>query len=332
MPVQITIIGLGQIGASIGLALKSRGANVTLMGHDKDARAAKAAQDAGAVDTYKYNLPDSVREARIVILALPFAEVRETLQVIGPDLQEGTLILDTAPVKGTIAAWAKDLIPQGRHYVGLFPAIHPDKLHGIDYGVAAASADLFEKGIMAVTAPLGTPENVFKLTTDFIILLGSLPLLMDTAEADGLVGKVQILPQLAAAALLDSTLEQPGWQEARKLAGRPYAIVTSGLAYHDDSASLREAALEDRENTVRLLNAYITSLLQIRDEIEEGDRDALGSRLDNAWSGRIRWFEERAEAEWLNKEAQKIDAPSFGDRVNQMLFGSALSERAKKQK
>ena len=329
MTVQITIIGLGQVGASIGLALKEREASVYLMGHDKDTRSAKAAQDAGAVDTHKYNLPDSVKDARIVILALPLSEVRETLEVIGPDLQEGTLVIDTAPAKATVESWAKEFIPQGRFYVGLFPAIHPDLLHDINYGVKAARADLFEQGIMVLTAPQGTPENVFKLTTDLITLLGSLPLLMDTVEADGLLGKVQILPQLASAALLNATLDQPGWQEGKKLAGKPYAAVTSGLAYHDDSASLREAVLESRENTVRLLNSYITSLLQLRDDIEANDSDAVGSYLDNAWFGRTHWFEERVDAEWLNKEAQKIDAPSFGDRVNQMLFGSSISERNK---
>jgi prephenate dehydrogenase len=213
--------------------------------------------------------------------------------------------------------------------VGLFPAIHPDLLHGIEYGVNAARADLFEKGVMVLVAPYGTPENVFKLITELISLLGSAPLLMDIAEADGLLDKVQILPQLAAAALLDATVDQPGWHEAKKLAGRPYAAVTSGFAYHDDAVSLSEATLANRENMVRLLNGYITSLLRLRDEIEDGNREALDTRLDNAWGGRVRWFEERAEADWLNKEGQKIDAPSFGDRVNQMLFGSAIADRTK---
>jgi prephenate dehydrogenase len=330
MPIQITIVGLGQIGASIGLALKARGAKVQLVGHDKDARSAKAAQEAGAVDTYKYNLPDSVRDAGIVILAVPFAEIRETLEVIAPDLQEGSLVIDTALSKRTVESWVKELIPQGRFYVGLFPSIHPDHLHGVEYGVKAARADLFEKSVMAVTVPYGTPENIFKLATDLVSLLGSLPLLMDSTEADGLLSKVQILPQFAAAALLDATLDQPGWQEAKKLAGRPYAIVTSGLAYHDDAASLREAALENRENMVRLLNSYITSLIQLRDDIEDGNREALGDRLNNAWSGRMRWFEERAGAELLNEAGQKLDAPSFGERINQMLFGSSIANRTKK--
>lgn len=332
MSVQITIVGLGQIGSSIGLALKAHNVNVSRMGHDKDPQVAKEAQKAGAVDDVKYNLPASVREAKIVILALPMAEVRETFRIIAPDLQEGTLVLDTAPAKATVAAWAKELLPPGRYYIGLSPAINPEYLHGTDYGVQAARADLFERGLMVVNAPSGTPANVFNLAMELVNLLGAMPLLTDTAETDGLFSATHVLPQLAAVALLDTTVNRPGWQEARKLAGRPYASVTAGAAYHDDMLSLGETALENRENIVRLLNAYITSLIDLRDEIEEGNRNALLARLDEAWKGRARWFEERVGAEWLKGEAQEIDAPSFGDRVSQMFLGGMLTDRQKQRK
>jgi hypothetical protein len=143
---------------------------------------------------------------------------------------------------------------------------------------------------------------------------------------------MHVLPQLAAAALLDMTVDQPGWQEARKIAGRPYASVTAGAAYHDDVLSLAETALENRENVVRLLNAYITSLINLRDEIDDNDRESVLTRLTGAWKGRVRWLDERVAAEWLKGEAQQIDAPSFGDRVNQMLFGSMLTDRPKPRK
>jgi len=332
MPVQITIIGLGQVGTSIGLALKKRGADVFLVGHDKDISSAKTAEKAGAVDTFKYNLPSSVKDAQIVVLALPFAEVRETLKLIAPDLPEGSLVLDTALSKGTVASWAGELIPQGRFYVGLTPAIHPEHLHETEHGVKAAHANLFEKSVIVVTAPIGTPGEIFNLTTDFITILGAMPLVMDTVEADGLTGKVHVLPQLAAAALLDATLDQPGWQEARKLTGRPYAGVTAAFAYHDDGASLRDFALENRENTVRLLNEYITSLVNLRDEIEANDRDALARRLDNAWEGRIRWENERFAADWLDTGGQKIDVPTFGKQLNRMFFGTSARDRVKNRK
>jgi prephenate dehydrogenase len=331
MSVQITIVGLGQIGSSIGLALKAHEVDVLRVGHDKDPQAGKEAQRMGAVDDLKYNLPASVRDAKIVILALPLAEVRETLKVIAPDLQEGTLVLDLAPAKATVAAWAKELLPPGRYYLGLSPAINPEYLHGVDFGVKSARADLFEKGLIVVNVPMGTPENVFNLTMELVRLLGALPLLMDTAEADGIYSGMHVLPQLVAAALLDMTVDRPGWQEARKLAGRPYAAVTAGVAYHDDILSLAETAIENRENVVRLLNAYITSLINLRDEIEDNDREAVQNRLTGAWKGRVRWFDERVAAEWLKGEAQKIDAPSFGDRVNQLLFGRLLAERPKRK-
>jgi prephenate dehydrogenase len=332
MSVQITIVGLGQIGSSIGLALKAHEVNVHRVGHDKDPQAAKEAQKAGAVDDVKYNLPASIREAKIVILALPLSAMRETLEIIAPDLQEGTLVLDMAPAKATVAAWAKELLPPGRFYIGLTPAINPEYLHGTEFGVKAARADLFEHGLMVVNAPLGTPGNVFNLAMEFVQLVGARPLLMDTTEADGVFSAMHVLPQLAAAALLDATVDRPGWQEARKLAGRPYATVTAGMAYHDDVESLQVTALGNRENVVRLLNVYIASLIRLRDEIDANDRESVNVSLEDALQGRIRWFDERIAADWLKGEAQQIDAPSFGDRVNQMLFGSMMVDRQKPRK
>ncbi|HSL44329.1 MAG TPA: prephenate dehydrogenase [Anaerolineales bacterium] len=332
MSVQITIVGLGQIGSSIGMALKAHNVSVHLVGHDKDPQAAKESQKVGAVDDVKYNLPASIREAKIVILALPLAAIHDTLKSIASELQEGTLVLDTAPAKAEVTAWAQELLPPGRYYIGLTPAINPDYLHKTEFGVKAARPDLFEKGLMVVTAPRGTPGNVFNLAMELISLLGAMPLLMDTTEADGIFSGMHVLPQLAAAALLDATVDKPGWQEARKVAGRPYAAVTSGVAYHDDVVSLAESALENRENIVRLLNTYITSLIDLRDEIDANDREALLQRLEESWKGRSRWFDERIAAEWLKGEAQQIDAPSFGTRVNQMLFGGIVTDRQKQRK
>jgi prephenate dehydrogenase len=328
MTVQITIIGLGQIGSSIGLALKARGVTIRIVGHDKETRVAKEAQKIGAVDDIKFNLPASVRGAGIVILALPFAAIKETLEVIAPDLQEGTLVLDTAPSKATVATWAKELLPPGRFYLGLTPAINPEYLHGTDLGVSAAHADLFKKGMVVVDAPMGTPEHAFNLGMDFVTLLGATSLLMDTAEADGIFAAMHLLPQLTAAALLDTTVDKPGWQEARKLGGRPYASVTAGLAYHDEIASLGQSALENRENVVRLLNSLITSLIHLRDAIDDNDREALAHQLEHALQGRDRWFAERLNAEWLKGEAPHVDIPSFSDR----LLGSLLTERGKSRK
>lgn len=332
MSAQITIIGLGQIGSSIGLALKAHNVDAHLIGHDKDPQAAKDSQKAGAVDDVKYNLPASVDAANIVILALPLDAVRETLEIISPDLKEGTLVLDTAPAKATVAAWAKQLLPPGRFYVGLTPAINPQYLHGTESGVKAAHADLFDKGLIVVNALPGTPGNLFDLAMELVQLLGASPLLMDTTEADGVFSAVHTLPELAAAALLDTTVDKPGWQEARKLAGRPFAAVTSGVVNQDNTPSLVECAIENRENIVRLLNAYISSLINLRDDIDASDREAITKRLENALKGRERWLHGRFAGEWLEGERGQSNSPTFGERMSQMFLGSRVKDRQKQRK
>ncbi|HXF84831.1 MAG TPA: prephenate dehydrogenase/arogenate dehydrogenase family protein [Anaerolineales bacterium] len=331
MSVQITIIGLGQVGSSIGLALKERGLSIHRVGHDKDPHVAKTALQMGAVDEFKYNLPASVRDAQIILLALPLSGIRETLEVIAPDLREDVVILDTAPAKTQVAAWVKELIPQGRHYVGLSPAAGSGYLHGTDLGVASARADLFKNGCFMINAPHGTPGEAVKLATDLVHLLGAQALLSDSFEVDGLLASAHILPQLAAAALLDATVNQPGWREASKLASRPYATATAALAYHDELRSLSEAALGNRENVVRMLDTYIASLQKLRNEIADGDDKSMLELLDEALKSREQWLQERSAGKWQDLSQGRVEAQSFGERLNQMFFGR-LFEREKKRR
>ncbi|MEP7136415.1 MAG: prephenate dehydrogenase/arogenate dehydrogenase family protein [Chloroflexota bacterium] len=330
MSVQITIIGLGQVGTSIGLALAGQ-KNIKRVGHDKDYQTAREAQKAGAVDEIKVNLPASVSEANVVILSIPLSEVRETLGYIAQDLQDGTVILDTAPAKATVATWFNELMPQGRFYVGLVPAAGASHLHSIDLGVHSARADLFNKGLFMVNAPHGTPGEAVKLATDLVALLGAQAMISDEVEADGLIASTHILPQLASAALLDATVDQPGWAEARKVAARPYATVTAALAYHDEAKSLGEAALGNRENVLRMLDVYMLSLQKLRDGIDSGDNKSVIEFLEDAVKARDRWLSERTNADWQTMEQAKPEAQSFGDKLGRMFLGNMM-ERTKKKK
>lgn len=329
MSVQITIIGLGQVGTSIGLALAEQ-KSIKRVGHDKNYETARAAHKAGAVDETKINLPASVIDANIVLLCLPLSEIRETLKFIADDLKDGTVILDTAPAKAKVAAWVDELIPQGRYYVGLAPAAGANYLHGIDLGVEAARVDLFNNGLFLVNAPSGTPGEAVKLATDLIELLGAQALFTDPVEADGLLASTHLLPQLAAAALLDATIDQPGWVEARKVAARPYATATAALAYHDEAQSLGEAAVGNRESVLRVLDAYMSSLQKLRDDIDQGNDDSVTEFLEDAVKARDRWLHERTRADWQNP-GTPTDSTTFGERVNHMIFGR-LMDRNKKRK
>jgi prephenate dehydrogenase len=140
----------------------------------------------------------------------------------------------------------------------------------------------------------------------------------DSAEADGMMASVHLLPQLVAAALLNSTLEQSGWLETRQIASKPYALVTSAIAETD---SLRDAALSNKENTLRVLDSLIISLTDLRQAISSDDVDWLGKRLKSAREGRLQWWEGRVHGEWRDPNFKTLDGPTFVAQMKQTFFG-----------
>ena len=320
MRVQITLIGLGQIGISIGLALRDYKDTIERVGNDIKTENEREAHKKDAIDKEVHNLLEAVRTSRLIVLSLPLKQVQETLEIISHDLKAGTVILDTAPIKNETIQLFKNRLPEGCYHIGLVPALNPAHLHSTELGIASARGDLFNKSVFIVDVPVGVPENAVTLACDFVKLLGASPMLADPIESDGIMTSIHILPQLAGAALLNATVDQPGWLEGRKMAGRPYASVSSGLAYHDDIESLRMAVMKNRSNTVHALDILIAGLKGMRDEIEQGDETSVGERLEAALQGHKRWLKERYEADWHGPSTKPVDIPSFTER----LFGTGL--------
>jgi prephenate dehydrogenase len=315
MPVHITLIGLGQIGTSIGLALAEHTALVTRTGHDLDPNVARRAQKLGAFDRVEHNLPAAVRSADLVLLALPLDQVRDTLEVIASELKEGAVVMDTAPAKEAVAGWVKALLPAGRYYIGLSPVLNPAYLQEHDYGIEAARADLFRGGLMGLIAPLDTPAEAMRLATDLTHLLGAAHIFVEAAEIDGLMAATHLLPQLLAAVLANTTIDQPGWSDGRKLAGRAYAEVTGALLLSEPQA-LADSTLTNAQNTVRVLDSLLASLQALRADIRDQNRSALLTRLERARRGRLNWWEQRQKGDW---GTPKNELPSPGEAFKNLL-------------
>lgn len=321
MPVQFTIIGLGQIGASMGLALAAQKDQIMRLGHDKNPDVAKRAKQIGAVDRTEYNLHSSVRDADVVVLALPMDQMRETLELIGPDLRENVVVLDTAPDKEIVAEWVKQYIPPERYYVGLTPVLNPDYLQSADSGIEAAHADLFKGGMFAIVSPLQTRSEAIKLATDLARLMEADPYFADSVEMDGLMAATHLLPQVLAAALLDVTIDQPGWIENRKIAGKPFAQVTSAMNLPTLPESLAAALIHNSQNSLRTLDNVIASLQELRAELQNKDEKALANRFARNQLGRELWWGQRRAGEWSRAElAGDVEMPKSSE-IFAGLFG-----------
>lgn len=330
MTVQLTIIGLGQIGASIGLSLAKHKDKITRLGSDNDTSVMKQALKLGAVDKTTLNLNSAIRQADVVILALPLDQVKEMIAGVAPELKTGAVLMDTAPIKAAVTKWASEALPAGCSYVGLTPALNPRYLHREEFGISAAKADLFEGGMFGIATPPNTDEKALRLAIDLTRLMGAAPLFVDILEIDGLMAAMHALPQLVSAALLNATIDQPGWGEARKIAGRGYAEATGPAAHLDDLQALVTMANFNRDNIVRKLDDTIAALQGLRDNIQQQDSAALETRLKHAKAGVHQWWQERGGGNWLAEELPKTDHIPRSSEVMGSMFGFGLGRKKRK--
>jgi prephenate dehydrogenase len=320
MTVQITILGLGQLGTSIGLALAKSKDQVTRLGNDREPEIARQAQKQGAVDKVVFNLPAAVEAADVVVLAVPFDEVYDTLKAIAQDLKPGVVVLDTSPAAQQSMSWSKELMPDSdRYFLTLTPALAARCLLDSEQESAVGRADAFQDSLMAFTSAPGTDESAITLTENFIRLVGASPMISDPLEVDGLVSATRLLPELLATSLVNAELAQPGWSEARKLAGRPYALVGQIMEEAGSARALAQAALANRENVLRLLDALSLEIRELRAELEISDAALVEARLEKAHKGHKAWWEKRLSAKWdANEKAPGM--PTAGE-VFGRLFG-----------
>lgn len=311
MPVQITILGLGQIGASIGMSLASQKESFHRVGHDISLENARQAEKLGAVDEVRINLPASIEKAEVVILALPFDQVEATLKLIAPDLKQDCVILDTAPVKQDILGKIHSLIPDHSYYVGFVPALSPRYLLSSDAGLAGAQPNLFQKGLFVIANTPGIPSAAIQLAVDMAGLLGAAYLFAEAAEVDSQMAALHLLPQITAGALVQTTIDQPGWREGRKMASRPYTWATQNIATMESPAAVAHAAIHNRTNFLRVLDTLIAQLNSLRDMVAQGEQESLAGYLKSAAEKQDAWWKERTAGDWANEEqTPAVQVPS----------------------
>ncbi len=319
----VTIVGLGLIGTSIGLALRREQVTSSVVGHDKDPAASARAKKAGAVDKTEWNLVSACEKAELVILATPLGAVRDSLQAIGPHLHPGTVVADTAALKVPVLAWADELLPEETHFVGSDPILSGI---AVDQGADGARADLFKDRLFCIVPSPRAASDAVKLVLDLVTILGARPLFYDAAEHDGLMAAVDELPPVLGLALLETASAQPAWREQRKLAGSAFEAATYSLAA--DPAGLSAVSLSNRENLVRWLDLFSSSLDSIRQALVDSEPDALTKRFAAAQEERARWFALRAQPDWgEGPQSELPPRPSMG----QMFFGGLWRRKPKKE-
>ena len=291
--VNVTIVGLGFVGSSIGLAVKASKADVHVVGHDKEPTVAKKALKKGAVDKTDWNLISACEGADIVVIATPVMAVKETMEAIAPYIKPGCLVTDTATIKEPVIRWADEILPDEVNFIGGNPIIEaPGDARGVD----AASAEVLKDALYCLIPSPKASGSSMELASALVTAMGARPYFLDAFEHDGLMAGVEHLPLVTAAALMETLSSNPPWREMRKLAGYAFRHTTDFSSL--DPLFCRDTCLINADNIVRWIDEYIARLEELKQHIIEKDEEALYGFFEEALTERSRWLKDKAQGTW----------------------------------
>ena len=318
---KVTIIGLGLIGGSMGLALKrAQPENTEICGYDESNEIMVRAHKAKVVDTIAPGIATAVRDANVVIVCTPIVAVRKVFREMAQHLQRGTVVTDTASTKSDVLRWADEELPKTVSFVGGHPMAGKEK-QGLHY----AEAELFTGKPYVIVPAVDAAQGAVNQVVALAQIVGAEPRFLDADEHDSYAAAISHLPLLTSVALFNLAKGSNAWPELAGMSGPAFKDLTR-LASGEPEMS-HDIFLTNRENVLHWLNRYIGELQQIADQIDDReDTDSLFKNLTDTQMARDKFLEELPRHP---DAVQMVDYPDSTETFMTMLTGTLIQNRAK---
>jgi prephenate dehydrogenase len=248
----LTIIGVGLIGGSVGLAAKRRGVADRVVGVGRRWDSLERAQTRGAIDEATQDLATAVAQSEASIFCTPVNLIAQQVLSSASACQPGALITDAGSTKAEIVRTVETNLPRTVLFVGSHPLAGSEKS-----GPEHADADLFCDRLVIVTPTERTLPEASARVTEFWQALGARVERMAPAEHDQALAWTSHLPHLLAAAL-SNTLPQElkrlaasGFRDTARLASGAPDLWTAIFAQNRAAVLRALDALEDQLSRLR---------------------------------------------------------------------------------
>ncbi|MSP78090.1 MAG: prephenate dehydrogenase/arogenate dehydrogenase family protein [Dehalococcoidia bacterium] len=311
---RITIVGMGLIGTSLGMALKNGGTRAQIVGFDIERGVASKAKKRGGLDIVASNLEEAVEGARLVVLATPIPVMKELLSFLSTRLADGCVVTDVGGTKANVIQWADELLPSNVNFVGGHPMAGSERS-----GPEAGSEALFRGVLYPICPSTKAHPDATKTVADMVEAIGAKPYFMDPYEHDTYVAGVSHLPFLLSVSLVATTSKSPSWREMHKVAASGYRDI-SRLASGDPLMHLGVCET-NRDNIVHWLDECIKQLYETRNMIKSGEMAKVHQLLVNAQDARARWVA------GVEPGAAPMVEVSAKDVMNNMFVGNYVGKK-----
>ena len=228
----ITIVGVGLIGGSLGLAVKRKFPELHITGVSSE-KTLEGALNAGAIDrgVAKPDLAKGVAEADLVFLCNPIAQILTLLPQVAKSIKEETLVTDVGSTKLKIVEMASRYFTEKKYFLGGHPMTGSE-----GRGIENADTLLFENSVYVLTPQQNIPAAITRNFGNLLESIGAKVLFIDPAMHDKVAAGISHLPQMLAVSLVNliSKYDQDshlflklaagGFRDMTRIASSPYEI------------------------------------------------------------------------------------------------------------
>ena len=278
----VSIVGVGLIGASLGLALKGAGVVREVIGVGRSSANLDQAKKMGAIDRVA-DLAEAVQSSQWIVLCVPVAQMRAIFTQLEPHLGSNTLITDAGSTKSDVILAAKEVL--GKKVCQFIPA-HPIA-GGAQHGAAAARADLFQGKQTIICQLQENSAADVALVEEFWKVLGSNIERISAVQHDAIYAAVSHLPHILSYALMASVLNSEDAEQKLGHAGAGFRDFTRIAASSPEM--WRDICIANKQAILKELDQYLSVTGRLREMIAKEDAAGLEKVFQKASQARQKW-------------------------------------------
>ena len=277
---KLVIFGVGLIGGSLALALREAHFCKTVVGCSRNAVHLQKAVDLGVIDSFSLDPAEAVRDADMVLLAVPMGAMRHLLQQIKPALSADAILTDAGSTKGSIVAEVAQVF--GADFTRFVPG-HP--IAGREKsGVEAAIPDLYINRRVILTPQAHTDADAVAKVEAMWRVTGALLEQMPVELHDQVLAATSHLPHVLAFSLVDTLLNMPQREDILRYAAGGFRDFTRIAS--SDPVMWRDICLTNKAAILAVIAAFQHNLGEFAALIDAQDGEALHNRMANAKQAR----------------------------------------------
>lgn len=260
----VTIVGVGLIGASLGLALKQAGVVRQILGVGRSPENLAQAIEMGAIDL-AVDLIEATKQSDLMVFCIPVAQMRAAFTVIEPHLTSKTMLTDAGSTKGDVILAAKEVL--GKKACQFVPA-HPIA-GGAQHGAIAAKANLFH-GKQVILCPLQENSSQdIQLIEGFWQSVGAIVKQISVLQHDAIYAAVSHLPHILSYVMMTSVIHSEDAEQKLDHVGAGFKDFTRIAASSPEM--WRDICLGNRTAILKELDQYLVILQHMRHLIANND-------------------------------------------------------------